>query len=267
MLRAIWSFCLILMLLLWGGTAQAGVLANRIALFPRWESKPPVSVAQEDLIYPAWMEGTWNVTSTLIDLIAPLAPEVVTPGFESNRRYLNQPIQFQVRFIARSPTRRALLPITIQPSIVADRVFNGLNIGKTYLGDRAILAVKVDPNTPNRQVTLLTGDRLLVSVVTRRGTEMPTAEQFVATEVSQQVFRQKTQLYFNEVETTTAYSRLSSSPTRIQADQITAIYLSPQDANYFKTGDRPVALYRYQLELVPASSTANKTNPESVAWS
>jgi hypothetical protein len=35
----------------------------------------------------------------------------------------------------------------------------------------------------------------------------------------------------------------------ISAEQITAIYLSPQDPDYFKAGDRPVALYRYHLDL------------------
>ena len=35
----------------------------------------------------------------------------------------------------------------------------------------------------------------------------------------------------------------------IEANQITAIYLSPQDPNYFLVANHPVALYRYQLEL------------------
>ena len=35
------------------------------------------------------------------------------------------------------------------------------------------------------------------------------------------------------------------------ADQITAIYLSPQDPDYFKAKDKPVALYRYQLAFSP----------------
>ncbi|WP_373872753.1 DUF6816 family protein [Microseira wollei] len=61
-----------------------------------------------DLIYPDWMVGTWKVTSTLVDLADPLAPNIVTPGFESNRRYLNQPITFQVRFQVVNPSNLAL---------------------------------------------------------------------------------------------------------------------------------------------------------------
>jgi hypothetical protein len=36
---------------------------------------------------------------------------------------------------------------------------------------------------------------------------------------------------------------------QIEAEQITAIYLSPQDPDYFKAAGHPVALYRYHLQL------------------
>jgi hypothetical protein len=295
----IWGLCLALVLLLSAGEAQAGQLADRLAQFPTWESKPPVAEAKGDLIYPDWMEGTWKVTSTLIDLLAPLAPEVVTPGFEGNRRYLNQPVSFLVRFQAANDLPKdsdqgtqtvisdRFLPIKTYnrdttptnsgseqlPSpyatreVVADRAFNGLNIAEAYLGDRMIQSVKVDPNSPNRQITSLSTGRQLVSVVTGRASETPAPDQFIATELSQQIFRGTPQLYFNQVETTTAYQLLreaklpgtaeqnpegSESPSlTIEGDQITAIYLSPQDPDYFKAQAKPVALYRYRLELLP----------------
>lgn len=250
-------------LLLWSSatTAQAGPLADRVAAFPEWQGKPPVQAAVGDLIYPDWFAGNWDVGSTLVDLAAPLAPEIVSPGFESNRQYLQQPIHFLVRFGAEANQgKQSLLP-TPQPAthseIVADRAFNGLNIAKAYLGDRAVLAVKVDPSNPNRQITRLQGDRQLVSIVTERATETPNSEQFITTEVFQQQFRSNSQLYFNQVETTTAYQHIStahSDEPAIVADQITAVYLSPQDPDYFKAsrlGDaRPVALYRYRLEFI-----------------
>ncbi len=253
MLRIFYNFCLILVLLFWSSVAQAGQLTQRLAQFPHWESKPPVSAASGDLIYPDWMEGTWNVTSTLVDLAAPLAPELVTPGFESNRQYLNQPVSFTVRFVKSSSTNQTgiILPLQTKTQVIADRAFNGLNIGRAYLGDRAIQSVKVDPNSPNRQITLLRGDRQLISIVTARGSEKPNSDQFVATEVSQQIFGGKPQLYFNTVETTTAYTFIQSKIPQIEADQITAVYLSPQDPDYFKAIDKPVALYRYRLQLLP----------------
>jgi len=215
----------------------AGALSDRVSTFPDWHNKPPVDRASGDLIYPSWIAGTWRVKSTLIDLVAPLAPEIVTPGFESNRDYVNQPIEFNVRFVQ-------------QKGVIADRAFNGLNIARAYLGDRSVLSVKVDPNSPNEQITLLKGDRILTSTITGRATETPAPNQFITSEIFQQVFRGSAQPYLNQVETTTAYKY---STNQLIADQITAIYLSPQDPNYFKAGNTPVALYRYRLEFSPLS--------------
>ncbi|HEY9665522.1 MAG TPA: hypothetical protein V6C91_01895 [Coleofasciculaceae cyanobacterium] len=284
-MRKILGLCLVLVLLFWGGEAQAGALADRIVQFPNWENKPPVTVAEGDLIYPDWMAGTWKVTSTLVEQVAPLAPDVVTPGFESNRRYLNQPVSFLVRFQAVSNPPSTIsdytidggsvlrfFPLTLRrsepspsplspetPVVVADRAFNGLNIAKAYLGDTKVQSVKVDPDSPNRQITSLRSGRQLVSIVTSRASEIPAPDRFIATEVSNQIFRGIPQPYLNQVETTTAYQLKRSPSVAIDADQVTAIYLSPQDPNYFNALERPVALYRYRLELVPIESTVDSS--------
>jgi hypothetical protein len=254
----VWGFCLVLVVLLWGESAIAGGLVDRISSFPNWESKPSVAVSKGDLIYPQWMAGNWNVNSTLVDLVAPLAPQIATPGFERNRRYLQQPVLFKVRFQPEKTT--GLISNYTSKSlknIVADRAFNGSNIAKAYLGDRTVLSVKVDPHDPNRQITVLKGEKQLISIVTGRETETLNPCEFVSTEISQQVFRGESDIYLNEVETTTAYRFVAggkngnSATKRIEADQMTAIYLSPQDPNYFAAGGHPVALYRYRLELLP----------------
>lgn len=272
-MRILCSLCLVLALLLGGAAdARAGVLADRMASFPRWEGKPPAAAAEGDLVYPAWMAGDWEVTSTLVELVAPLAPDIVTPGFESNRKYLNQPVSFRVRFVEAGARQGARLAVpslgwkragdrggiapTGSVSVVADRGFNGLNIARAYLGDRAVRAVKVDPDNPNRQITLLREDRQLVSTVTLRGSETPEPDRFVATEVFQQEFRGGARIYFNEVETTTAYQHKPTSALPIQASQVTAVYLSPQDPGYFKAIGRPVALYRYHLDFSPVSAAS-----------
>lgn len=230
----------------------AGNLSDRLTNYPRWETKPVVTVALGDLVYPDWMAGNWTVTSVLIDLTAPLAPQITTPGFESNRRYLEQSIEFPVRFIEKAISRPInfafLSTIISKTSIVADRSFNGLAISRAYLGNQAVLSVKTDPNNPNRQITFLRGTGQLISTVIARNSEIPQENQFIATEISEQIFRGETKTYLNEVETTTAYQLLS--PEKILADQVTAIYLSPQSPNYFQAPNRPVALYRYRLELV-----------------
>lgn len=253
-LRRIWV-CLVLVLLLWCGEAIALTLDERLASFPHWDSLS-LQLTQPDLVYPEWMSGTWNVTSTLVEQVAPLAPDIVTPGFEGNRRYLNVPVKFLVRFgknrLPMSSSKFIPQPLKVQSAIVADRAFNGLNLAKAMLGDR-VIALKVDPDSPNRQITFLQGDRQLVSIVTGRATQTLDRNNFITCEVFQQQFRGNgTRPFFNQVESTTAYHYLPTSIPAIEADQVTAVYLSPQDPDYFTAGSRPVALYRYRLKFFPA---------------
>ncbi|NJN04749.1 MAG: hypothetical protein HC816_20985 [Leptolyngbyaceae cyanobacterium RM1_1_2] len=257
--RLVWITLLLLVWLLCSAEAVAGTLSDRLRQFPDWTTKPPVQTAVGDLAYPDWIAGTWQMTTTLIDLVAPLAPEIITPGFESNRQFLERPVVCQVRFVPERlrpsgfvSSLRASIRSSIgrKSSIVSDRAFNGLSLAKAYLGN-VVKSVKVDPDNPNRQVTILSGDRQLESTVTQRAIEMPQPDRFVTSEIFQQVFRGSPRPYLNEVETTTAYTRLAGQKTAIAADQVTAIYLSPQDPDYFKASNQPVALYRYRLEFQP----------------
>jgi hypothetical protein len=224
---------LILLLSLLAPPAWAGPLHDRIAQYPNWTTSPPVRPAQGDLAYPTWFAGNWRATTTLIDLSAP-QKNVTSPGFESSRQSLNKPIEFAVRFVPNT-----------KGDIVSDRAYNGLNIARAYLGDSSILRVEVDPNNPNKQATILANDRQLISIVNGRAIES-NPDEFITTEVFQQIFRGTSQPYLNSVETTTSYHRVGE---KIKADQITAIYLSPKDADYFKAIGKPVALYRYDLTL------------------
>ncbi|NDJ17198.1 DUF6816 family protein [Myxacorys almedinensis] len=252
----------VLLFVLWIPIASAAPLRDRISSFPDWHSKPPVKPANQDIFYPDWLAGTWQVKSTLVDLVAPLAPSIVSPGFDSNRTYINQPVVFNVRFAKRNNSSSILSVLNVSKPIsvvIADRAFNSLNIARAYLDDpsepsntdRTVLAVKVDPTSPNKQITLLRDGYQLTSTITGRATETPSSKEFITTEIVQQVFRGTAQPSLNQVETTTAYQHHPTPPT-IDADQITAIYLSPQDPNYFKAGETPVALYRYRLEFYPS---------------
>lgn len=256
-MRLICRFCLIVLFLLgWSENAAAGELSQKLANFPQWDKLTSVQPASGDLIYPEWMAGSWKVTSTLIDLAAPLAPDIVTPGFESNRKQLNQPVSFLVRFIKEKPqviNSLKFIPKIDNPSLglVADRAFNSLNLARAYLGDDAVLSVKVDPASPNRQITFLSGERQLVSIVTARTTETISDSQFITAEVFQQLFKGGSRPYFNSVESTTSYHKLPTNNPTIEADQVTAVYLSPQNPDYFQAGSQPVALYRYRLQFCP----------------
>ncbi|MEA5563895.1 DUF6816 family protein [Anabaena sp. UHCC 0399] len=254
--KAILSICLVFLFLLgWNDHAIAGELSEHLANFPQWEKLTSVQTATGDLVYPEWMAGNWEVKSTLVDLAAPLAPNIVTPGFEGNRQELNKPVSFLVRFI---PSKIPSSGLKIIPKInnhsknlVADRAFNSLNLARAYLGDETVLTVKVDPDSPNRQITFLRGERQLISIVTARATENTPDGKFITSEVFQQLFKGGSRPYLNSVESTTAYHQLSPNNPAIEADQVTAVYLSPQDPDYFQAVSQPVALYRYRLEFHP----------------
>ncbi|MBF2025767.1 MAG: hypothetical protein IGS48_03245 [Oscillatoriales cyanobacterium C42_A2020_001] len=234
----------------------ASPLTERLATFPNWDNKPAVQPAQGELIYPDWMAGSWMMTSTLIEMVAPLAPEVTTPGFDGNRQFLHQPIQCQVRFVPSNALKGngfsvPLLSLPtkslIKAQVVSDRAFNGLNLAKAYLGDR-VFRVWVDSRNVNRLITKFRDNRKLFSTATGRAIEQPDSTHFIATELFQQFFQSPEKPYKNQVETTTEYI-LNANGT-ISADQLTAVYLNPPHPKAFLAGDHPVALYRYHLEFV-----------------
>ncbi len=231
--------------------SQGGEISNRLNAYPNWNSKLNISQTDVDLIYPEWMAGTWTATSILREQIAPLAPKVVTPGFEKNEKYLNQPFTFKVRFQQQKLSIPSILSLSsLSPNknlIVADRTFNGENIAKAYLGNAQVLSVKISPDNPNRQITFLADDNQLISTITGRSQEAPNSQEFLTTEITQQLFQRPTSIYLNEVETTTDYQLIN--PHKVTAKQVTAIYLSPEDPEYFKAINSPVALYQYELIL------------------
>ena len=238
-------------------SANAGALQTRLEQFPHWISPPILTPAKGDLYYPNWMSGTWQVRSTLVDLAAPLAPRVITPGFEASQKLLQKPVTFVVRFgpapVILESVGRSPFPVgTISPSktqIVADRTYNGMSLATALLGQDVVQSIKIDPRSPNRQIALFQNGQRLVTQISDRGAETPSDSEFVSSELYQQFFSSEAQVYLNQVENTIAYHLKSIDPPSIEADQVTAIYLSPQDPDYFKAKAQPVTLYRYRLQF------------------
>jgi hypothetical protein len=241
----------------------AGVLSDRIDRYPNWDAQPQLSQHEGELTYPEWFRGRWIATSTLVEQSAPLAPDIVTPGFESNRQYIDKPIEFIVQFVPTDPIKSVKFsPLSLprvkanlpKSKLIADRSFNGLNIAKAYLGAANVKSVEIDPQNPTKQITQMTHDRQLEAFVTGFDREIPASNRFIAAEVSQQVFRTSSTIYLNTVETITNYQFSPTPIPKITAIQISAIYLSPQDPDYFRSGNRAVAIYRYRLDLFPVQN-------------
>jgi hypothetical protein len=225
----------------WGGE-----IASRLAAFPRW-SAPANLLTNGELIYPAWFAGEWQVTSTLKEQIAPLAPKMVTPGFDRNKTNINRPYHFRVRFGSETTTVAPGISISNDAAtqVLADRAFNGQQIAAAYLGAQAVESIEVIKIPQIKQITKLASGTQLTVVMT--GYQKETSPQrLMTTELNQQIFQGKT-IYLNTVETTSSYQLLADG--NITAQQVTAIYLSPQDPDYFQALQQPVALYRYALNL------------------
>jgi hypothetical protein len=269
----------IVSLFLFALPVQAQSLGDRVAAYPNWHSKPDTKSQFEEVNYPTWMSGTWHCESTLVEMIAPLeSQKLTTPGFEGNRKYLNQPVTFDVKFGPSTVKPQGSFGLPnfglIQPKqekVVVDRIFNALSISSAYLGQGVVESVRINPKKPQEQLTTLKDGLQLLSITTGHNSDRPNDTQFITTEVFQQIFRGSDNPYLNQVETTTNYqyqisnysvdSALSSNEIKtdrnevpaIVADQYTAIYLSPRDPDYFKALETPVALYRYRLVLTSAT--------------
>jgi hypothetical protein len=146
------------------------VLAKRLQQWPDWHLPAPLPRAsQRNQNWPAWFVGDWRVSS------APLADGRIDDGMAAAGT-----LTWTVRFRADG-----------RGGAVADRAFNARAIGQVLLGDQ-LLAVQDDPANPDRQLSRLSGDRLLESTVLALGAERaptdPSApETFLSDELSLQV--------------------------------------------------------------------------------
>ena len=121
------------------------LLPARAAQWPEWSLPAPLPRPErQDLIYPAWFAGRWQVSSGDI-------------SFEA--RFCQQPE------VMGKPGRG-------ERAVVGDRAFNALNIGKAVLGEQ-LLSVRSDPANPNRQIALLADRQELESQVVGRRSEIP----------------------------------------------------------------------------------------------
>jgi hypothetical protein len=229
-------------------------LAERLQQFPNWPEVGELRTAGE-LTYPQWFAGEWLVTSLLTARIAPLAPEVVSPGFDRTQQDLDRPYRFRVRYGSNTTTVAPGLEVRQEDqldSVKIDRAFNIEQIANAYLGPNLVESVRAFRQPAVVQVTKLRNGTVLKAIVTGYRSESPHPEQFITSEVQQQIFQGR-QTTANRVETLTSYRR--QDPQNITADQVTATYLSPQDPDFFRAAGRPITLYRYRLTLRAAKKT------------
>ena len=211
-------------ILLGGSPIWASPLEQRLELWPNWTLPAPLSrpSSRDDLIYPQWFQGRWQVES--IDLDA-----------------LDQPaITHEARFISDRQNR-----------LVADRAFNAIAIGRALLGEQ-LLRVEDDPKSSNRQMAQLSGDRRLETTVTGRKQQAPDANTFLADELVLQILHAPGPPRLIQVETLSRYQRCGSA---ICAEQWQGIYPPPGE----NLRDTIKSSHHYQLRFTPLPASAPST--------
>jgi hypothetical protein len=167
-------------------------LAERASQWPDWRLPAPLErpsnrPGHQDLTYPTWMAGSWQVHSDDLDY----------------------PVRFE-----RNP----------QGDVVGDRAYNATSIGRALLGE-ALLQVANDPTNPNRQIALLAGDQRLESTVVGRRSAQPDPTHFWADELALQVLHGPGDPRVSRVETLSRY--VLGSDGSVSAEQWQASYPSP----------------------------------------
>ena len=220
--RRVWVLLIGLTILLSGGPAWAqGSLEQRLNSWPNWSLPAPLPrpSTRDDLIYPDWFAGLWQVES--VDLDAPDAPPLLHQArFEANRR----------------------------GQLVGNRNFNATAIGRALLGEQ-LLRVEEDPDSANRQIARLNGDLFLETTVTGRRQESPAAETFMADELVLQILHTPGAPRISRIETLSRYSRCNDG---ICAEQWQGRYASPGES----LRDKAVAHHHYRLRFTPLPASA-----------
>ena len=186
---------------------QPSKLYERKLIWPDW--RLPSSIKRprlkDDLIYPDWFEGVWNVTSEI----------------ESEQN--QEPIIHSAKFIYNNSN-----------NLIADREYNTKSYALSAKTG-GFLSVKNDPKSPNRQFAKLTEDRYLETKIIGRLQETVDNNIFITDELILQILHAQELSRVSQVETLTEFrkcvpnenTRSKLSSFNICGEQFQAIYNEP----------------------------------------
>ena len=182
-------------------------LLERKSTWPDWRiptflKRPNL---KEDLIYPEWFEGEWDVNSKI---------EV-----DKNK----ESIFHSAKFIRNS-----------SGELVAEREYNTQSFALSSKNG-GFLSVKNDPKSPNRQFAKLSEDRYLETKIIGRLYERINDDFFITDELILQIFHTPELSRVSQVETLTEFRKCGydennlskSSDFKICGEQFQAIYNQP----------------------------------------
>lgn len=176
------------------GDGERAFLEHRFESWPQWTLPAPLPRpgGKQDLIYPDWFAGAWQVTSEALADSGDPAPD-------------NQPLVHEVHFLR---NRRH--------ELIGDRSFNAASIGKAVLGEQ-LLSVEQNPNQVNRQLARFQDDVLLeTTVIGRRETNWKSVSDFYSDELVVQILHGPGAPRLSRIETLTHYVRCGENICAVQ---------------------------------------------------
>ena len=116
----------------------------------------PSNNGLDNTVYPDWLQGTWQVTQTLVGVDTPLGlayaggpngvESIAEKSLAESRSQLNRPVQLQLRYVATPPVGGGKTA-----TVVEDRLFNTRQRLDAFAGRRVVAAVDyADTRASNR---------------------------------------------------------------------------------------------------------------------
>lgn len=237
-------------------------LRARLAQRDLQELKSPIfNIPPRQQTYPEWLEGTWLVEQSFNSAAFPVvARETVireedTPGFKVcsiiDFADVGKPsVMYESRYVREQGVLVEDLPFNIRSSVSA-------HLG----GNKSVSRVDYMPEKdPNRWTVAIQGSKNAERVevfVNARDSESPPSDPdlFFSSECRRQVtFSSRVlQGYSGNYQHFKIYRRLDGDHVRLNV--ITASYFDPLSPKYFETVDKPVVVFRHQMNLTRTSAS------------
>ena len=186
---------------------QPSQLTERKSSWPNWRipsflKRPRM---KDDLIYPDWFKGTWDVHSKIEG--------------DGNEESIVHSAKFKLNSFGK---------------LVADREYNTQSFALNSKNG-GFLSVKNDPKSPNRQFAKLTEDRYLETKIIGRLYEEINNDIFITDELILQIFHTPELSKLSQVETLTQFKKCGSGGSNVSGlgsfnicgEQFQAIYNQP----------------------------------------
>ncbi|KAL6758278.1 hypothetical protein V8C86DRAFT_2598778 [Haematococcus lacustris] len=224
--------------------------------------------AGRQLYYPSWLEGTWAVSASFQGAGFPLGSRFISkavPGVTKGSMLMAmadvgaaQDVNclWHIRFL-RTPL-----------GVVADRSFNVQQQADALLGYEAVKSVEYEPDvnptrlavvwaTPRRSEGPASFDMRKAEVFINNRSSDPLNDSpcsWSCSELYRQVSQAARQGSVGDYQVITKFVAASGvdvcdTAAGVEAQMRVAAFLQPQDALYFETGGKAVAVYDYRMQL------------------